>query len=615
MSSWVDTYFAETIAETHVPGAVVVIVQEGQVVFSRGYGVASLGGEQVDPNETLFRLGSISKVVTALMALEMIEAGEIDPSADVNTYLEQVEVPAAFNRAVTISDLLTHQGGFAADLRGMERATDAEAQISPAEMQRLLVSRARPPGFYPAYDNNGWGLLGLSLADGRGVSFRELARTRVFEPFGMSSAVVGVPDNRRGQSTSAYQITGAGDASEIDLSLLVPTEQGAGDVSASGADMARFMTALLQRGQLDGRAVISPAALAQLTDFDAHRLHPSLAGYGAALYEARPAGRFAMRHDGGMRGAASSMMLYPDAGIGVFWAINARPENPFDGETMSGLVRGVVQYLSGPPPAVSIEDFLRFLDFHKAFAERYIPANPAFADVGVGGELWSDEVLQSLQGRYLGTSSQYESFIGNLQVEVIEGRPVVLGADGKLLIGGQPHTQIGPGLFQNDETGDRLGFSREENGVFLGENWLFRQQLMPSWRNPLLTVVPLVLFPLLLLTGLIHAGRANARRTIGVSAALLGLAYAAGWMLEAEFATRLLVSGAEWVSLIWRITFSIAALGLALLPFLMVRNFFASPLRLSFKGVSAGVHFLLIAMMSSSLAVLAVYWNLINPLR
>lgn len=614
VTPWTDAFIEDALNKTKVPGAVVIIVDHGQVVYAKGFGVTEVGrGRPINPAETLFRIGSISKVFTALIATKLIEDGAIDPRADVNEYLQQIEIPRTFGAPVTVEHLLHHEAGFASDLRGMERPTAQEAALPPDEMQRLLARRLRPPGLFPAYDNNGWGVLGLALADSRQQRYSDLVDALVLTPFGMNRSSVGVPDEFRSETAVEHLVAPDGTVRPLGVSLLVSSEQGAGDVSATGLDMAKFMTVLLQRGRMDDVQLISPEAYAAMTDFDARRLHPALPGYGRALYESRLSGRMAMRHDGGMRGAASTMVLYPDANVGVFIAINARPENPFDGQTLSALAKGIKQYLLDPPSKVQLQDFLKFLEFHEQFAERFIPLRKAAVRPS-SEPLWPQSLLGQLEGRYIPTASEYEGFAANLQVELIEGRSVKLGPPGKLLIGGRPHSQVQPGLFQDDETGDQLAFARSQHGTFLGGDWLFRQRLAPWWRNPIITVAPLLLLPLLLLSGLIYR-RSNVWRGVGLSASALGVVYLFGWLLEGEFATSMFVAGTTLPILAWRLAFALAVVGLAIWPLAMLYVGIRTPFSLQPKALATGAHLLLLGIACSALVALSVYWNLLNPVR
>ena len=610
MSAWVDDYFKRTIALTHTPGAVVVIVRDGKPIFMKGYGVTDAGGRTVDPATTLFRLGSITKVMTAIVASELIEEGKVDPNADVNRYLRPIQVPRKFGQPVRVENLLYHMGGFAADLRGVDAPTQDAAQVSPKEMQRLLVPRARPPGRYPAYDNNGWGVLGLAMAGAAGESYPKLVQQRVFGPTGMTHAVIGVPADRAADTASDHLVSPDGQVRRIDWSVLKPMEEPAGNASATGADMARFMVMLLQKGSIDGRQVLSPGVFHAMTDFDARRFDPQLPGLGRAIYEERIAGRPAIRHDGGMRGSAASMVLYPDQHLGVFFAINARPYNPFDAETLGGLIHGVDMFLTAKPGAVGLSEFLKFLDFHKAFAARYLPAYPDA--VRQTGPLLTRAEIGQLVGKYRATSSDYASFAGALQVGLIEGRQVGQAPDGGLLVGGVPYRQISRGLFEDPATGERVAFHKTPYGQFMGPAALWIQKRTAAWDNPLLTIVPLFLCPLLLLTGVFYGlRRTSPARGLGPAGAGLVVLFTACVVLEGQYANAALVGGWTWVSFLWRLLMLASVLGLAGWVVLAVRRLVAGPT----GGIARRAHFALLSLSAAALVWVAIYWRLIDVFR
>jgi CubicO group peptidase (beta-lactamase class C family) len=613
---WADTFFTANMAASHVPGAVVVVVDHGRIVLMKGYGVTTpTGGHPIDPTTTLFRLGSITKVLTAITATQLIEEGRIDPASDVNRYLKRIQVPATYPQAVTIADLLAHEGGFGADLRGVDAPTNAGADISPARMQQLLVPRVRPPGEYIAYDNNGWGVLGLALADATATSYADLVRARVFEPLGMTHAVIGIPDADNDVVIGEHYVQPDGSVVRIDHSRLRPMEQGAGDASASGADMARLMIALLQGGQIDGKRVLSPAGYAALTDFDAHRIHPMLPGYGRALYEDRPLGHFAIRHDGGMAGSASSMELYPREQIGVFFAVNARPYNPFDGETLTGLVTGVRMFLFDPKPKVSMADFLPFLKAHESFAGQFLPPAPREVVNTQGIAPLSDADIASLAGKYVPTSSGFASFVGNLQVRLIEGVEVRPAGHGAVSIGGQVYQQIHPGLFEDPQTKNRMAFHRDAYGAFMGPAALWIDRRAGSYETPLLTIAPLILFPILL-TGAAFYGfsRRPLYRRLGLGAAALGVLYVGCLVMEAQYANRVLAGGHEWVAWLWRFALQLVLVGLIAWPLVLVAGWLTAPPKLGVRGLAAAAHLSVLAVASIALVALAGYWNLLGVL-
>ena len=614
VQKWADQFFQTNMAASHVSGAVVVVVDHGRVIVLKGYGVTTpVGGHPIDPDTTLFRLGSITKVLTAITATQLIEEGRIDPASDVNRYLKRIKIPSTYPQPVTITELLAHEGGFGADLRAVDAPTNAEANVSPARMQRILVPRVRPPGRYIAYDNNGWGVLGLTLADATGVSYPDLVRQRIFEPLGMTHAVIGIPDKDLGIVIGEHYVSPDGRVMRINHSMLRPMEQGAGDASASGSDMARLMIALLQGGQIDGKRVLSPAGYSAITDFDAHRLHPMLPGYGRALYEDRPDGHFAIRHDGGMSGSAASMELYPREQVGVFFAVNARPYNPFDGETLTGLIAGVDMALFAPKPKVSMAEFVPFLKIHEDFARQFLPPAPPEPINTAGVRTLTDSDIAGLAGKYIPTNAQFASFVGNLQVQLIEGLQVAPAGGGAVSIGGQVYRQIHPGLFEDPKTKARMAFHSDASGDFVGPAALWIDKRAAWYETPLLTIAPLIGLPLLLiLAGFYGFSARGAYRRLGLSAAALGALYVLGLAVEAQYANRVIILDQEWIAVIWRGLLQLVLLGLFVWPFALAWSWRKAPPKLGVRGVAAAVHLSLIGVACLALVALAAYWKLLG---
>ena len=130
-----------------------------------------------------------------------------------------------------------------------------------------------------------------------------------------------------------------------------------------------------------------------------------------------------------------------------------------------------------------------------------------------------------------------------------------------------------------------------------------------------MVVAPLVLFPLLLLSGLAYLSRGSARRGLGLTAAALGIGYLAGWLLEAQYATGLFVAGQTTPILLWRLVFTLVVVGLVAWPAWMVRSWLKAPPTRTFKGMVVGLHLVLLAGASWYLVALAGVWGLLNPFR
>jgi CubicO group peptidase (beta-lactamase class C family) len=544
----------------------------------------------------------------------MLGEHKIALDQDVNHYLKRMQVPATY-APITIADLLAHEGGFGADLRGVDAPTNVGANIGPAEIQRLLVPRVRPPGEYIAYDNNGWGTLGLALADASGMSYRQLIQNRIFGPLGMSHAVIGLPDNRLSSAIEEHYVMPDGTVRRIDHSLLKPMEQGAGDGSATGADMARYMIALLQGGQIDGKRILSPDEFHALTDFNAHRIHPMLPGYARAFYEDRPGGYYAIRHDGGMAGSADSMELYPQQQIGVYFAINARPYNPFDGETLSGLLVGIRMFLLDPKPKVSLDQFLRFLKIHDEFAKKFLPPAPPEKVLTGGMTPLTDAQIASFAGTYVSTNARFASFAGNLQEMLLAGLAVAPAGHGSVLIGGKLYKQIHPGLFEDPKTGLRDAFVRTRFGTFMGPAALWISKRVKWYETPVITVLPLIVFPIFFVFAAFYRfSDRRSYRDIGTLIAILAVLYVICVACEGQYANAVLIANRMWLSALWRLPLQLVLAGLLLWPFAMAREWWREAPSLRVRGIAAALHFGIMALCSWMLVWLAGYWNLLGKL-
>ena len=161
----VEVFFDEAWTNTLrkgglVPGAVITVVHDGEVILNKGYGVRDIGtGEPVDPENTRLRIGSTSKLFSALTALALVDEGKIALDRNINDYLKTVKVPETYAAPVTLRTLLSHRSGFDAGVSGYMSDDGHDIETSPDTYQRHLV-RVHPPNHEYGYDNLAVGLMG-----------------------------------------------------------------------------------------------------------------------------------------------------------------------------------------------------------------------------------------------------------------------------------------------------------------------------------------------------------------------------------------------------------------------------------------------------------------------
>src|SRR6185295_19458116 len=113
VDAWLDGYMPYALKAGAIPGAVVVVVKDGQPLTMRGFGYSDLKTQKpVDPETTLFRPGSVSKLFTWTAVMQLVEAGKLDLDKDVNTYLKDVQLPKTYDQPITLRNVMTHTTGF-----------------------------------------------------------------------------------------------------------------------------------------------------------------------------------------------------------------------------------------------------------------------------------------------------------------------------------------------------------------------------------------------------------------------------------------------------------------------------------------------------------------------
>lgn len=314
-----DSVVRDEMEKAHIPGAVVIVVKDGRVYWSGGYGVADVETRRpVEPERTIFRIGSISKVFTATALVQLADRGRLRLDEDVNRYLPGWKVPEPYGRPVTGASLLTHTAGFDEINPGRKAASEAEVLPLGTFLRDRLVPRF-PPGERSSYSTYGISLAGYLVETVSGLPLREYLRREVFLPLGMGRSSLGmVPDSLRGDVATGYVwAMGAYHARPWEHFHTYP----ASDVNATAADMARFMIAHLEGGAYGSARILSDSATGRMHQLR-FRNDPRLTGFAGGFFEQRLQGHAALRHSGSMDGYTASMWLWPRERMGLFVAYN-----------------------------------------------------------------------------------------------------------------------------------------------------------------------------------------------------------------------------------------------------------------------------------------------------
>jgi N-acyl-D-amino-acid deacylase len=267
----VDSLVRSYIEQHHIPGAALAITDKGRLVLARGYGYADIADKkQVDPT-SLFRIASISKPITAVAVLQLVQSGKLhldDRVVDILHIDPHVEDGAKFDeryRAITIEHLLQHRGGWDRDVSFdamFQPVRFAQALKLPPPAQPEHVIRCMlglkldfDPGERYAYSNFGYCLLGRVVEVVSGENYESYVKQNVFAPLEINSARLGqtrIGDNSIAREVRYYCPDLEPSVFAQNLGMLVPTPYGGfhleamdahGGWTASAIDLVRFASA------------------------------------------------------------------------------------------------------------------------------------------------------------------------------------------------------------------------------------------------------------------------------------------------------------------------------------------------------------------------------------
>ena len=347
LEAWLDGYLPYALQDGDVAGAVVVVVKDGQVLLSKGYGYADVEARTpVDPARTLFRPGSISKLFTWTAVMQLVEQGKLDLDADVNRYLD-FRIPDAYDRPITLRHLLTHTPGFE-EVNKNVILTDTVG-ITPlgSFLKAWVPARIFPPGQVPAYSNYGTALAGYIVERVSGEPFDAYVERHIFQPLGMEHATFRQPlPPALGPHMAKGYERASGEAKPFEVVVPGP----AGSLSAAGEDMARFMIAHLQEGRYgDGRILRTETA--RRMHRTALTILPRVNRMLLGFYETNRNGRPAIAHGGDTYYFHSDLHLFIDDGVGLYLSMNSAGKEGVTSSIRTALFQQFAdRYLPGETP-------------------------------------------------------------------------------------------------------------------------------------------------------------------------------------------------------------------------------------------------------------------------
>lgn len=307
----------DELRETRAPGAAVAIVRDGEPVYVRAFGVRSLEERTPVTPDTLFRLGSTTKMLTALALLDAAAKGRVGLDAPVRTYVKDLHRTLG---GVTPRQLLTHTAG----LREASPSVQSKDDEGLAKMVRGWKGDYlfAPPGDIFSYSGPGYWLAGRVLECVHGKPYAELMREQLFQPLGMERSTL------RPTEALTWDFAQGHEPAQETLKIVRPMAENtamypAGSVFSSARELARFATVLVNGGVDGERRVFAERTVRDFFTGQVPLPGAEEARYGFGLVALRLGETTLYEHGGVRRGYGSHIRFLPERRGAIILLTNA----------------------------------------------------------------------------------------------------------------------------------------------------------------------------------------------------------------------------------------------------------------------------------------------------
>jgi CubicO group peptidase (beta-lactamase class C family) len=454
LEAFVDGVVGGFMAQERIAGAEVAVVRDGVTLLVKGYGIDSVEPRRaVDPNESLFRIGSISKTFTWLSIMQLAERGKLELDDPINDHLpDALDVPdEGFERPIRIVDLMNHTAGFEDILQGLFVGADVAPLPLQEQLRQRRPHRVREPGKVMAYSNYSTALAGAIVAHVAGMEYESYVEQNILVPLGLAHTTFREP-----YEPTAGLPQPMSPALAAHLSQNVESRNGgwqaiphehivsmapAGAAASTAADMARYMLALLDPRRLEEAGVLQAETFAQMRE-PSFQSAPGMPAMHHGFFNA-PLGvttRLAvdnLSHGGATLHFRSFLVVTGDLNgqgtLGVFVAANSASAAP--------MVQAVAE---------------------RILAKYFAPLPEPASTVPEGGAARAQEYA----GQYRTARRSYTQFEKILNVGALD---VTATKDGYLLIdlGGPTlrFVEVGKDLFRQPDGDATIAFVRDQRGA------------------------------------------------------------------------------------------------------------------------------------------------------
>jgi CubicO group peptidase (beta-lactamase class C family)/D-alanyl-D-alanine dipeptidase len=310
----VDAFIQHEMDAKNLPALSIALVDDQEIVWAQGYGYADPADSVPATANTVYRVGSVSKLFTDIGIMQLVERGELDLDAPVTTYLPDFRPENPFQPAITLRQLMSHRAGLVREPPIGHYFDPDEPSLAETVASLSSTRLAYEPATTLKYSNAGIATVGYVLEVTQGEPFAEYLKRAVLSPLGMSHSAFEPEPHIVADLAKAFMWTYDGRWFEAPTFQLGMSP--AGSMYSTVGDLGRFLSALFAGGATENGRVLQPETLEAM--WTPQFAPPqTAAGYGIGFAISQLAGHRMIGHGGAIYGFATTLGALPDERLGV----------------------------------------------------------------------------------------------------------------------------------------------------------------------------------------------------------------------------------------------------------------------------------------------------------
>ena len=311
------------LRKQEIPGFAIALIDDGKVVYEKGFGVLSLKGQDPTTPRSLFHMASITKPFVATAVMQLVEKGKIRLDDPITEYLPYFELDDPRAKTITIQQLLTHTSGMpdVADYEWDKPQYDdgaLERYVRSLTDQKLVFD----PGSRFQYSNMAYEILGDVVAKASGMTFEEYCKKNILEPLGMADSTMLVKETSPGLMTWGHELDGRGKPFPSAVYPYNRAHTPSSNLHSSVRDMSKWAIANLHGGE----GILAPATHEQMwtakREITPEGPDVRRQAIGLSWFLGTHRGRRIVSHGGGDTGYITDLVMIPEGRKAVVWMAN-----------------------------------------------------------------------------------------------------------------------------------------------------------------------------------------------------------------------------------------------------------------------------------------------------